>query len=169
MPMTCTICRHKEREEIEQDLIKGVSLRNIAKRYNVGYSAVNRHKEHIPAHLAQAAKGQEKERARDLLQEVEELQQTTYNLLKKAEAAGDLRTALYGASQARGNMELLCKMVAYLREQQLDELSRKRQQDFQEVSPFIDDPVFMTALQRAIDETEAYYEQTGQLPDPGRS
>lgn len=168
MTMTCKICRHEKRAEIERELVEGKSgLRAIAGRFNVSRSSLMRHKDHIPAHLVKAKEAKDTAQAGDLLTQVVELQSRTLDILSQAEKAGDLRTALYGVSQARGNTELQCKMLAYLREQQLDELSQRRKADIQEVSPLSQDPVFMTALQRAIDETEAYYEQTGQLPGPG--
>ena len=51
MPNTCTICRHKEREQIESALAQGQSLRNIASQFDVGYQAVNRHQTCIAAQL----------------------------------------------------------------------------------------------------------------------
>jgi hypothetical protein len=43
MPNTCTICKHPDREQIEDALARGLSLRNIASQFGVGYQAVNRH------------------------------------------------------------------------------------------------------------------------------
>lgn len=42
--MTCTICKHEMRPEIESALVTGSSLRNIAKQFLVSHSAVNRHR-----------------------------------------------------------------------------------------------------------------------------
>jgi hypothetical protein len=44
MPMTCTICRHSDRNVIERSLILGDSLRDIALRHKTSKDAVQRHR-----------------------------------------------------------------------------------------------------------------------------
>lgn len=44
MSMTCTICKHEKRAEIESALVTGKSLRDIAGQFSVSKSAVNRHR-----------------------------------------------------------------------------------------------------------------------------
>jgi hypothetical protein len=56
MPRTCTICTHPERSVIEQQLIAGTPLRDIACQFGVGRMAVQRHAgEYLPEHLMKAA------------------------------------------------------------------------------------------------------------------
>jgi len=40
----CSICAHAQVEEINQDLINGVSVRKIAEKYGISHMAVQRHK-----------------------------------------------------------------------------------------------------------------------------
>jgi hypothetical protein len=55
MPRTCTVCRHNQREAIEQALLAGEPLRNIAKRYGTSATALHRHRhDHLPAALTRA-------------------------------------------------------------------------------------------------------------------
>jgi hypothetical protein len=51
LPNTCTICKHPDREKIEDALARGLSLRNIASQFGVGYQAVNRHQTCTAAEL----------------------------------------------------------------------------------------------------------------------
>lgn len=51
MANTCTICRHKERQQIEDALARGDSLRHIASQLGVGYKSVERHQTCIAAEL----------------------------------------------------------------------------------------------------------------------
>jgi hypothetical protein len=47
MPNTCTICRHENRAEIEDKMVRGVSLRSIGKAYGTTHATLNRHRECI--------------------------------------------------------------------------------------------------------------------------
>jgi len=54
MPRRCTICDHPQHEAIEQALIAGQALRDIAGHYHLSKSALARHKErHAPPALIQ--------------------------------------------------------------------------------------------------------------------
>jgi hypothetical protein len=54
--------------------------------------------------------------ADDLLDEVRSLQSRVLTILGRAEGVGDLRTALGAIREARGNIELLAKLVGQLDE-----------------------------------------------------
>lgn len=43
-PERCTICRHTNSEQINREIIAGMSVRKIADRYNLSKSTVQRHK-----------------------------------------------------------------------------------------------------------------------------
>lgn len=55
--MQCTVCASPARGTIEKDLIKGDSVRTVAKRYSLGYSSVYRHWNggHLNGRVAAAA------------------------------------------------------------------------------------------------------------------
>jgi len=64
--------------------------------------------------MAQAA--EEIAQADDLLEQVRDLQAKALGILSKAEEAGELRTALSAIREARGNLELLAKLLGELDE-----------------------------------------------------
>jgi hypothetical protein len=64
--------------------------------------------------MAQAA--EEVAQADDLLSQVRDLQDKALGILDKAEKAGELRTALGAIREARGNLELLAKLLGELDE-----------------------------------------------------
>jgi hypothetical protein len=113
---TCTICGHPARAEIDRALVAGTTYRDISLRFQVGVMAVQRHKAHIPAQLAQAAAAEQVSAADKLLAEVERLHQLALSLLANAAKAGDLRTALAGIREARGCLELEAKIRGELDE-----------------------------------------------------
>ena len=78
---------------------------------------MRRHKgKHLPARLAMARAAEEVAEADTLLGQVKGLQGRAYALLDKAEEAGELRTALSAIREARGNLELLAKLLGELDE-----------------------------------------------------
>jgi hypothetical protein len=115
MPRRCTVCRHEDRAHIDAALLSGAPFRDIAGRHGLSKSALERHKaDHLPVHLAQARAAAEVARADDLLSQVNDLHLRTLNVLGIAETTGELRVALSAISQARGNMELLAKLLGEL-------------------------------------------------------
>src|SRR5215218_1884533 len=118
MPRTCTVCAHPDRADIDSALVRGESIRNIASRYvSLSRPAIQRHSEnHLPATLLKASEAEEVARADALLSEVRDLQDRALGILDRAENAGDLRTALGAIREARGNLELLAKLLGELNE-----------------------------------------------------
>ena len=118
MPRSCTVCAHPRREEIDRALVEGVSTAEISGRYRtVGERAVRRHRSnHLPAKLVMAEKAAEVAEADNLLDQVGDLQRRALAILDRAEEVGELRTALSAIREARGNLELLAKLLGELDE-----------------------------------------------------
>jgi hypothetical protein len=117
MPRSCTICEHPNREAMDEALVGGASNRSLASLYDVSEAAVRRHKaKHLPAKLVMAQAAEEVAQADTLLEQVGDLQERALDILDKAEEAGELRTALGAIREARGNLELLAKLLGELDE-----------------------------------------------------
>jgi hypothetical protein len=99
MTRTCTICKHKQFEEINKQLLNGTSLRNIAKQFRLNSTSLHRHKEnHIPEELLKSTDIQDIANANALQDQLNEIREKTYSLLDKAESAGN--TKAYGPPSA---------------------------------------------------------------------
>ncbi len=129
----CTICNHPQRVEIDKALVEGESLRNVAKRFDVSYSSVGRHKRngHIAEQIAKAAKKKEIKQAREIqaailaqeaqevtdaqtiLDEVSRLKDRALTILDRAETEGT-REACMALREVRGIVELLAKIQGQL-------------------------------------------------------
>ena len=115
MPRSCTICEHPEREAVDRPLVGETSNSSIASLYDVSEASVRRHKaNHLPAKLVMAEKAAEVLQADNLLEQLRDLQQSTLNILAEAEQAKQYRTALSAIREARGNLELLAKLLGEL-------------------------------------------------------
>lgn len=115
MPRTCTVCSHPERETMDRALVEGVAFPALVAEYRVSKDALSRHKaNHLPAKLVMAEKAGEVAGADDLLGRAQDLQARTLAILEAAESTQQHRTALSAIREARGNLELLAKLVGQL-------------------------------------------------------
>ncbi len=110
MPRTCTICKHKERGQIERLLLSGEPLRNISKRVSVSVAALFRHQKHLPAVIVKASEAAEVARADSLLDHLRELTAESHRIKEKAETAGDYRTALAAVRELCRIVELMARL-----------------------------------------------------------
>jgi hypothetical protein len=117
VPRSCTICEHPDREAIDEALVAGSSNLSLSSLFAVSEQALRRHKaNHLPAKLVMAQAAEEVAQADTLLEQVRDLQRRALDILDKAEEAGELRTALGAIREARGNLELLAKLLGELDE-----------------------------------------------------
>ncbi len=116
MPRTCSVCTDARRAEVDQALVSGVAVDEIARRYPpLSATSIRRHRaEHVSQTLAKAHEAKEVTRGDDLLEQVRQLRGKAVSLLLKAEAAGDYRTALAGIREARACLELLLEVEGEL-------------------------------------------------------
>src|SRR5215472_8918899 len=100
MPRPCTICEHRERQLIMEDVFRRVPYRVIEQRYGVNKSAVNRHVEqHVAPALRKLASNEMTlveagAIAEPVLLEMRKLYRRCLGMLDKAEEAKDYATAL---------------------------------------------------------------------------
>ena len=117
MPRVCSICIHPQREAIDRALVSGSAKRDVSALFRVSEDAITRHAAaHLPKALARAQEEHEAARADDLLSEARRLKEITMGLLGRAVQANDLRTALVAVREARGNLELIGKLLGELDE-----------------------------------------------------
>jgi len=113
MARPCSICTHENREAIDEALIAGQSYRKIAERFGVSPAALSRH---LRRHLVALLAGRSEVEADNLLEQVADLQRQAQAIKDKAEAAGDLKTALQGIRELVRIVELLAKLRGELDE-----------------------------------------------------
>jgi hypothetical protein len=133
VPRPCSVCHHPAREAIDRAIVGGESAPRIAAQHRVSDDAIRRHRAgHLPVVLREARQREEEARdtairdlaeeqrqqeaahGDDLLGQVRQLHERTLLLLERAEAADDVRPALGAIREARGNLELLAKLIGEL-------------------------------------------------------
>ena len=114
MPQLCSVCTHPDRAAIDQEILVGTPVRDIAGHYGIGKSSIDRHKKHIPVALLKAQEAVVVSNADTLLHQVKDLQSKALQILTDAQAAGDPKTALMAIREARSTLELLGKVSGEL-------------------------------------------------------
>jgi len=113
----CTVCKHKERAAIDTALLAGAPFRDLAGQFGLSKTSLHRHKnEHLPRELTKAHEANQISSADELLRQVQALHAKAMAILNTAEKSGDLRTALAAVREARGNLELLARLLGELKE-----------------------------------------------------
>ena len=115
----CKVCRHPERDAIDRALVAGADVASVSRNFAVSDDALTRHRDnHIPTPEMQAGAvaraAADADHGGSLLSQVAGLRTDALRLLGKAEAAGDLRTALAGIREARECIETLAKLTGQI-------------------------------------------------------
>ena len=114
MTAICKVCGHADLASINQALVEGVSIRDIAGQYALSKSSVARHKANcIPASLVKAREASQVAQADDLLSQIRDLQQKTLSILDRSTGKDD-RLALSAIREARSNIDLLGRLLGEL-------------------------------------------------------
>ena len=121
MGRQCTVCAHKDLEEINKLLLCSDSYRDLARQFGLSKDALARHKEsHIPTELLKSNDIQEIAKADVLLVELEGIREMTLSVLDKAERGAE--TSVYGARvgylrEVREQIKLLAELEGRLASQ----------------------------------------------------
>ena len=121
MSRKCLVCTHPEYQKIDEALIRGESLRDIARHYELDKSAILRHKQnHLPVHLIKANEKDERQRACSLVEEIHRLKKKAERIAEQAEQKGDFRTALSGIRELTRIVEILARMQGEIQNQNIN-------------------------------------------------
>lgn len=101
MPRTCLVCANPERQAIDNALAIGAPLREIARRYGISSSSLDRHKSHIAQAIVRVQEKRDEKLGDSVFDGIKGLQGKALELLGKMEEQGDLRGAVLAAREAR--------------------------------------------------------------------
>lgn len=112
MPRTCLACSSPERAEIDNALVVGEPLRNIAERVSISPPSLLRHKQHIAQAIVKAADEQEAKQALDLLAESRRVRDKAWELLDTMQSEGDHRGSVVALREVRECVETLGSLLS---------------------------------------------------------
>ncbi len=121
MPKECSICISNKREEIDIDVVNGVSVRDIGRKHRLASSTVGRHRKNChqaiiqtalegtkAAELVEAAKNAEVDVTS--VSRADEMFRRSRKAVIEAFKRKDYKIAFMGLREARGYLELIAKM-----------------------------------------------------------
>jgi hypothetical protein len=115
LPRECTVCTHPDAVLINEAIaLERKSNRTIAQQFGVHYSAVQRHRQHIPQLLLQASRAEEVAQADSLLDRLEDLQKRTQAILDEVEDTDLYGVKLGAIREMRRNLELIGEVTKEL-------------------------------------------------------
>ena len=131
MAMTCKVCNHPQRLDIDRELVSGKSLTMIANTYGVDWQAVRRHKEgHLSRQLVQVYEKKSEAWAMDLLDHLRSIVDKAETIFDRNFAKDTVQSdivALNALREQRGTFELLAKIVAYSQTKAMEQQVQERQ------------------------------------------
>jgi hypothetical protein len=108
--MGCRTCNHRDRDEIDQQIVSGTALRSISATFNVSLGALHRHKEHVKNMIRERTREQRTEHGSDLLQRTEKLVAEALEILATAKSTGNLKAAVAAIGACSRVLELIGKL-----------------------------------------------------------
>ena len=112
MPPSCTVCRHPNLAEIEEEIAKQTPLRSIAVRYGPSKSNLIRHRDKcMKEKMALVKVNAEKELETSCLPVIQQLRMLQESTLEILRGAKDEHISLKAASEVRKNLELMARLT----------------------------------------------------------
>ncbi len=115
--MTCTVCRHQRKTEIDEAILDGATLREIAQKFDVSPDAVHRHKSHVPAAIVKADEARQALEGSNLLAQLFAITVDTRELFVEAKKAKDRDGALKAVARLEKQLELQAKLLGELQQE----------------------------------------------------
>ncbi len=106
----CSACTDSRRPALDEAIVRGDSLRDIAGRFGTSKSALARHRPHVGRALVRAASRKEERQEETLLSKVERLEADARRLGETAERDGDIRAALVAVRELLEVVKLMREM-----------------------------------------------------------
>jgi len=118
----CSVCRHPERRALEQAHVGGATLRELAKQYGKDKSTIHNHiSKHMPRAVREAAEViEERSHGDGILSELLTLRDEARRLQARAEAKGDVRTAIAALRELTRLVELKARVMGEIRDREIN-------------------------------------------------
>lgn len=121
----CSICVHPHRRALEASHVSGTPLRALAAQYKKDKTTVHRHlRDHLPRAVVEASQAiEERSHGDGIISELLTLRDEARRLLAKAEAKGDVRTAMTGIRELTRLLELKARVMGEIRDKEITNVS----------------------------------------------
>ena len=117
MARSCTICRHSQREQINQALVAGMVQLQVAERWKVSKDSVSRHvlSNHVPRNVIMGSDAPSEE-DEPILDRLQELIGFARSIMKRAQETNQLTAAINAVRELARIFELMARLTGQLDE-----------------------------------------------------
>ena len=113
----CAACQSDKQAEIDEALVRGVSLRSLARRYDISRNALAAHKlNHVSPALLAVRQERVAAGASTTVDRLEALFETGQSILDAAKKSGNAALGLSAMRELRGTIELMARVTGELDE-----------------------------------------------------
>jgi hypothetical protein len=159
VPRECTVCSHPESHAINEALVvERRGVRDIAGRWDLSKSAIDRHRSHIPELLVKASLAQEVADADLILEKLRGLEDEAREILQHTKDDRDWRAALSALGEIREQIKLLAQVSGRLKEIQVNNTQVN-------IIPLSEHPTYMAFNRAVVEALEPYPEARYALAD----
>lgn len=113
----CSVCPHPDRQAIDEALVLGTSMTQLATTYELSKDAIRRHRTaHLSPALRKVVEARQTGGSIKAIDRLEDLYDRASALLERAEEKGSTRDGVAAIGQLRGIVETLAKITGELDE-----------------------------------------------------
>ncbi len=153
MARSCKVCQHKDRKAIETKIIRGVSHTVIGREYGISNMSVRYHtSRHLPKKLIATEEAKEIMHSTTMFDSIMELVDKTKGILKDMETKDRPLVSLACVRELRETYSFMCKISAYLSEQQQKDEEENKQKQIDDLGNLSDKE--LTLLEELLRKTE---------------
>jgi len=129
MTMSCKVCNHVNRLEIDRKLVSGISLASLSRKYDLPHWSLSKHrKNHLSRQLVQAKETRDLFVSKNMLTLIEELLESSRSILRKTEnKPKQFGIALKAIAESRRTMEFYFEVIVSIREIRYEEEQKERE------------------------------------------
>ena len=149
--MSCTICQHPKRQEIDRALAAGsATLAALSREYGLSTSALQRHKAHLQVKMKQARERVHNNLIQSCCFWLSQAIEMTMAAATAARAEGNYKLLLQAVSQGTRLINMMMKQEVPLEDRLVYAILTSPQWAAQPESFLPDDPTIMTACREAL-------------------
>ncbi len=153
MARSCKVCQHKDRKAIETKIIRGVSHTVIGREYGISNMSVRYHtSRHLPKKLIATEEAKEIMHSTTMFDSIMELVDKTKGILKDMETKDRPLVSLACVRELRETYSFMCKISAYLSEQQQKDEEENKQKQLDDLGNLSDKE--LTLLEELLHKAE---------------
>ena len=147
--MNCGPCFHRNRDQIDQQLVDGIPYRSIAQTFGLSLGAISRHRAHVAAMLEERTPEETEKHGSNLMRRVEDVITEAKSILVEAKANKSFGAATQALNAITRALELCGRLSGELQSANSDVINLTLSKTTVNVHSYDDDVEFAQMIGEA--------------------